>query len=120
MAMPPRKTDKPSRTSPRRVSVSEPLMASPPHVKTHATSFLSDAADTMKQRATDRDQVEERSMAKIVKVFNELNGTNLTEAQGWNFMVILKMVRARTGDTFRADDYVDGLAYSALEAESRS
>lgn len=86
----------------------------------HATSWLKAAGDTMGQRAADRDQKEERSMAKIVKIFNELHGTNLTERQGWNFMVVLKMVRANIGDNFRADDYIDQLAYMALEAESRS
>lgn len=87
---------------------------------THATVFLKKASDTMTQRAEDRDQKEERSMAKIVQIFNTLHGTELTESQGWNFMVLLKMVRAQLGENFREDDYIDQIAYMGLEAESRS
>lgn len=86
----------------------------------HAITLLDDAATTMSERAKERDQQEERSMAKIVTMFNTLHGTNLTESQGWNFMVLLKMVRANIGDNFRPDDYIDQLAYMALEGESRS
>lgn len=87
---------------------------------THATVFLQSAADTMTQRAKERDQEEERSMAKVVAIFNLKHGTNLTEAQGWNFMATLKEVRSLIGDGYRPDDFVDQLAYKALEAESRS
>ncbi len=95
-------------------------MPIPKRERTHATKFLDEAGHTMKQRAKDRDQQEERSMAKVVAIFNLKHGTNLTEAQGWNFMATLKEVRSLLGDGFREDDYVDMLAYKALEAESRS
>lgn len=85
-----------------------------------APKWLQAAADTMNQRAKDRDQPQERSMAKIVAIFNLKHGTNLTEAQGWNFMATLKEVRALIGDNFRGDDYIDHLAYLALEAECRA
>lgn len=85
-----------------------------------AQDFLRTASDTMDQRAKDRDQDRERSMEKIVDMFNVLHGTNLTESQGWSFMVLLKMVRANVGGNFRADDYIDQIAYTGLEAESRS
>lgn len=87
---------------------------------THASKVLQAGIDTLGQRAADRDVVEERSMAKVVAVFNLKHGTNLTEAQGWNFMTTLKEVRALIGDTFRLDDYVDQVNYIALEAECRS
>ena len=37
----------------------------------------------------------ERSMASTVKAFNALTGHNLTESEGWEFMVLLKLVRGR-------------------------
>lgn len=87
---------------------------------THATEILKSSAETIGQRASDRDVVEERSMAKVVAIFNLKHGTNLTEAQGWNFMATLKEVRSLVGGKYRADDYIDQLAYIALEAEHRS
>lgn len=88
--------------------------------RVHASKYLEEAAQTLGQRAKDRDQKEERSMAKIVQIHNLFHGTNMTEAEGWSFMATLKKVRANIGDNFRPDDYVDQLNYTALEAESRS
>ncbi|UKL14799.1 hypothetical protein C121_66 [Stenotrophomonas phage C121] len=85
----------------------------------HASEFIKEAADTLGNRAAERDVQEERSMKKVVNVFNALHGTNLTEAQGWSFMSCLKMGRAVSGK-FRKDDYVDMAAYAALEGECRS
>ena len=87
---------------------------------------LSDAiaaiADRGRQRDTSTDGThKERSMARSVAAFNAIEGTNLTERQGWAFMQILKMARA--GATARngkanVDDYVDGAAYAALACEA--
>ena len=85
-----------------------------------AHSFLEKAGAAMKQRAEQRDKPQgERSMAGIVKTFNSLTGHSLTEAEGWEFMVILKMVRGRQGN-FNDDDYVDGAAYFGLLGECES
>lgn len=86
----------------------------------HAADIMQAGIDTLGQRAADRDVQEERSMAKVVELFNLKHGTNLTEAQGWNFMVTLKEVRSLVGGKYRHDDYVDMIAYTALEAECRS
>lgn len=86
----------------------------------HATEFLKEGIETLSQRASDRDVKEERSMTKVVELFNKLHGTNLTVVQGWNFMVLLKMVRAHTGGKFRKDDYVDQCNYMSLEGEAKS
>ena len=43
--------------------------------------------------------------------------TELTETQGWLFMALLKMSRAKGGE-FNSDDYIDGAAYFALAGES--
>ena len=59
----------------------------------------------------------EESMPKVVSLFNELFGTNLTVEQGWMFMVILKAVRTSQGN-FRRDNYVDMAAYAAFAAKA--
>lgn len=88
--------------------------------------LLHRAADTIAQRGIERDtstdgQAQERSMAATVAAFNAIEGTALTERQGWAFMQALKLVRAaataRNG-RYNPDDYLDGAAYAALGAES--
>lgn len=56
-------------------------------------------------------------MKATVAAFNALEGTNLTEVQGWRFMCVLKHARAAKGD-LSIDDYEDAAAYWALAAES--
>ena len=80
---------------------------------------LKGAYETIHKRAADRDVARERSMAATVGAFNAIHGTNLTEAQGWSFMTLLKMKRSFTGDVFRNDDFLDEAAYTALRAEAR-
>lgn len=86
-------------------------------------TILHTAAQTIAQRGQERDTGDgkERTMSAAVAAFNALEGTALTERQGWAFMKILKAARAaataRNG-RYNADDYVDGAAYTALEAEA--
>lgn len=88
--------------------------------------LLSDAAHTILQRGIERDtggadQPQERSMAATVAAFNAIEGTDLTERQGWAFMQTLKLVRAANtarNSRYNADDYQDGAAYAALGAEA--
>ena len=60
-------------------------------------------------------------MAACVLAFNALEGTALTERQGWAFMQVVKLGRAgasaRNG-LLNLDDYIDGAAYAALAAEA--
>ena len=81
--------------------------------------ILQTADATIHQRAADRDVERERSMKATVEAFNAIHGTKLTEAQGWSFMVLLKIKRSFTGTRFREDDFVDEAAYAALCAEAR-
>ena len=60
---------------------------------------------------------DERSMAKIVAIFNAIHGTKLTEAQGWSFMMCLKMARLFSAPRFHQDSAEDLCAYSALLSE---
>lgn len=83
-----------------------------------AASILIDAADAISDRASLRDQpTGERSMARTVAAFNAMYGTRLTEQQGWQFMVLLKMARGSAGG-HHPDDATDQAAYSALAGES--
>lgn len=82
-----------------------------------ATDLLQSAYDQIGDRASERDTEAERSMCSTVNAFNALYGTNLTEEQGWMFMVFLKASRAKGGSA-RTDDYVDGSAYFALAGEA--
>lgn len=85
---------------------------------TDAASILLDAADTLTDRARQRDRpIGERSMARAVKAFNALYGLQLTELQGWQFMVLLKMSRSSASHVLRVDDYIDQAGYAALAGE---
>jgi len=95
------------------VNVSRP--AAP---RSAAHEFLERGVSHMCDRAVQRDsEAGERSMARAVAAFNAQEGTNLTEAQGWRFMIQLKYARAVNG-VFVADDYEDMAAYAGLAGEA--
>lgn len=82
-----------------------------------AEDTLAHASEAICDRAKQRDKPSgERSMLSAVNAFNGLTGHNISEREGWIFMVMLKAARAQNG-VFRADDYVDGSAYFALAGE---
>ncbi|WP_343593429.1 hypothetical protein, partial [Paracidovorax wautersii] len=92
-----------------------------------AHDVLTAASDTIRQRGQQRDSSagtgapQERSMAATVAAFNAIEGTTLTERQGWAFMQTLKLVRAAASDRngmFNPDDSLDGAAYAALGGEA--
>lgn len=85
-----------------------------------APAILTDAAATINQRAQQRDQIAERSMKRTVETFNALTGSDITEEQGWLFMVCLKLARSTNGRTYHRDDFIDAAAYIALAAETAS
>ncbi len=83
-----------------------------------ASEITSAAELTLAQRASDYDKPEgERSMEKVIPLFNTLTGHSLTVTDGWQLMVLLKLVRGRTGPG-KADSFIDGAAYFALAGES--
>ena len=87
-----------------------------PRIAAH--EFLERGVSHMRDRAAQRDsEAGERSMARAVAAFNAQEGTNLTEAQGWRFMIQLKYARAVNG-VFVADDYEDMAAYAGLAGEA--
>lgn len=85
-----------------------------------AHGFLEEASDTMKARAQLRDaQGGERSMARTVAIFNAWTGNNISEDDGWRFMIALKQAREVQGK-YNRDDYVDLAAYCGLLGEFES
>ncbi len=87
--------------------------------KIAAPKLLNEAAEIMEERGRQYDQPNgERSMAKTVAAFNIITGHQLSEADGWEFMKVLKQVRLFSvrGKTHE-DSVKDEIAYSALLGE---
>jgi len=80
-----------------------------------ADEIIETAKNIVSGHAEDRDKGEERSMKKIVEVFNALTEHTLSEEDGNIFMVVLKLVRAQR--SFNIDNYVDGIGYLSLAGE---
>lgn len=62
----------------------------------------------------------ERSVLKVVNAFNSITGKDLTEAEGWLFLELLKNVRQWSSEEFHKDSQLDGVAYALLKGESLS
>lgn len=84
----------------------------------NAPDVLEAGAKHMRDRAVTYDKPEgERSMEKVVQMFNLFTGHNLKESEGWRFMLFLKLVRSVQGE-FKLDNFEDAVAYEALAAEA--
>lgn len=82
--------------------------------------LLEQAALHLRQRGQQYDQPEgERSMGRTVRAFNAVTGHDLTEADGWLLMALLKMVRDNQRPAPHQDSCEDLVAYAALYGESR-
>ena len=82
-----------------------------------AIEFISNAVKHLKDRAVTYDAPSgERSMRTTVKMFNAATGNGLTTAEGWLFMMCLKIARTRQG-MYKPDNYEDLVAYAGLYAE---
>lgn len=83
-----------------------------------AHDLAKQAADILNERGQQNgyDNGEERSAAKIAKVFNTITGRDLTEQEAWLFMICLKLVRE--GNKHQTDNCVDMANYAFLRAES--
>lgn len=82
--------------------------------------ILDEASKTLRQRGVDYDgkgyQGGERSMARTVEIFKAFTGIELTELDGWRFLLSLKLARSTTGKP-KLDSYVDMAGYAALAGE---
>lgn len=86
---------------------------------TSAIEFLERAGDLMRERGKEYDKpAGERSMGSAVKAFNAITGRDLTEAEGWGFMILLKLARQSQIKGFHRDSAEDAVAYSALMGEA--
>ena len=91
------------------------------YIKHSAPDLLNKAAAIMEERGKQYDKPEgERSMAATVAAFNNITGHQLSEADGWLMMTILKLVRLKQRPGFHQDSAEDAVAYAALLAEAKS
>lgn len=86
-----------------------------------ASAILTDAADAIAERAAQRDTPDgERVMRRTVAMFNAWRSGDsphdVTEAEGWIFLALVKLCRANAGG-HNLVDYIDGAAYIALAGE---
>lgn len=87
-----------------------------------ATEYLMHGIKIMEQRAKDRnpEASEERQITATRKIYEAIQNKNTidNDYDGWMWMAALKLARAQNG--FNQDDYIDGINYLALAAESRA
>lgn len=80
--------------------------------------FLEEAGATLVQRAQQYDSAGgERSAANAADAFNAITGRDLTTAEVWLLLQIVKDVRQFTRG-YHQDSAVDCIAYAALKAEA--
>lgn len=102
------------------IDFTDHIAALPKLTHRDAPALLAKAAGIMTERAKEYDQPGgERSVGKIVTAFNAITGQQITEAQGWLFLQILKQVRLFAAPGFHADSAEDNIAYAALLAEAK-
>lgn len=91
-------------------------------LKYSAEGLLEDGLKVLSERGKQYDPAgkTERSMEKIVAAFKIITGKELTEAEGWMFMAILKQVRSFQRPGFHADSAQDFVCYSALYGEAKA
>lgn len=83
----------------------------------NANERLARASNILKERGTSRDlQDGERSMVRCVRIFNAMTDHTISTADGWRFMIALKLSRMAAGK-YKEDDYDDLIGYAALLAE---
>lgn len=88
--------------------------------KVTAPALLNNAAALMIERGAQYDKPEgERSMAATVSAYNAVTGQQMTEANGWLLMALLKMVRDNQRASAHKDSIEDLVAYASLYGEAR-
>jgi hypothetical protein len=85
-----------------------------------AVDYLSAAEDAQTARASDYDSPGgERSVGDTVRAFNALTGHQLTEVEGWQFLMLLKLKRLNSAHGVHMDSCVDAVSYASLMAEAQ-
>lgn len=104
---------------PRDLDLIEEVLDSTPAAAS-ASDFLQEARDSISEHGKQYDpSSSDRSMSKTVAAFNVITGQNLTEAEGWLFMSVLKTV-SQFQNNPHLDSSQDGVVYAALLAEVQS
>lgn len=86
----------------------------------NAPEMLQKAAELLIERGKQYDQPNgERSMGRCVIAFNAITGKNLTEAEGWLLVQVLKDVRQWQKPGYHQDSAEDCIAYASLKAEAK-
>lgn len=107
--------------SEKRLPIVHPPYASAPETLKRAAQLLQERGQQYDATSDEAPhEARERSMARTVETFNALHGTRLTEAQGWSFMLCLKLVRLFCAPGFHADSADDAVAYAALLGEGKA
>ncbi len=84
-----------------------------------APEFLQSALSTLTQRGKDYDKPEgERSAAAVAVAFNAITGKQITDAEVYLVLQLVKDVRQWQCADFHADSALDCVAYAALKAEA--
>lgn len=84
-----------------------------------AEDFMEKAASTLVARGREYDGVwGERSGGRIAAAFNAITGRDLSSAEVYLLLLVLKQVRQFNGKYHR-DSAVDAISYAALMAEAR-
>jgi hypothetical protein len=97
---------------PNHVDITQPKPA------VTAGDILTTGVALLRERGKEYDKPQgERSMLATVTAFKAVTGVEMTEEQGWLFMVQLKAVRTQQG-AFKLDSYEDGTNYFALAGEA--
>jgi hypothetical protein len=83
-----------------------------------AIDFLNRAGEHMQDRAAQYDKPEgERSAAAAAKAFNAITGKDLTEADVWLILAMIKAVRCQ--GKYHQDSQEDLIAYCSLYSEAK-
>lgn len=113
--------DESEKACPIRVASVRKFTTKPQPEKTMlAQDILREALATIEARGKTYDPssaVGERSMPRIIELFQEQTGKILTEAEGWRFMRCVKQARLESTPGHR-DSIIDEVAYNALEQEA--
>lgn len=84
-----------------------------------STDILEKCVHIQNERAKEYNSPEgERSMDTMVEAFNALTGHKLSVADGWLFMMVLKLVRGRSSPG-HVDSAVDLASYASLYGEEQ-
>ena len=84
-----------------------------------ANQLLEKARDMLAERGEeyDHEDKKERNMGRAVCAFNALTGYQMTEEEGWLFMLLLKLSRVTDSDFRHFDSLLDAICYSTLMME---